>query len=265
MAKIKFPRHLLYPVHSRHILCVLVLLIISASIPAGLNQSIQGKKKIVLNYADVDDIIVDKVTGKDIHHFVGNVQLEHNEITMTCDSAYYFPDKNQVTAFSKIHIEQGDTLDIYGDFLFYDGKKEQALLKGNVELVNKETHLFTNEIDYDVSHRIARYDKHGRIINAKNTLTSRVGIYYLADNLFHFKDSVKVVNPDYVMTADTMNYNTRSETALFSGPTELKGDSLYLFCMKGWYDTKNKITSIWENAFIDNKKQVIHGDSIFFN
>lgn len=28
---------------------------------------------------------------------------------------------------------------------------------------------------------------------------------------------------------------------------------------------KNKITSIWENAFIDNKKQVIHGDSIFFN
>ena len=40
---------------------------------------------------------------------------------MSCDSAHYFPDKNQVTAFSKIHIEQGDTLDLYGDYLFYDG------------------------------------------------------------------------------------------------------------------------------------------------
>ena len=44
--------------------------------------------------------------------------------------------------------------------------------------------------------------------------------------MFHFKDSVKIVNPDYVMTADTMDYNTETETAFFTGPSELKGDSL---------------------------------------
>ncbi len=89
--------------------------------------------------------------------------------------------------------------------------------------------------------------------------------YYASENLFHFKDSVKIVNPDYVMTADTMDYNTISEIAYFTGPTELSGDSIYLYCEKGWYDTKNKKTSLWKNAMIDNRKQIIHGDSLFFN
>ena len=85
-----------------------------------------SKKKIELKYADEDSIVKDKQTGKDIHRFLGNVNLLHNEVTMSCDSAYYSPDKNQVTAFSKIHIEQGDTLDLFGNYLFYDGKSEIA-------------------------------------------------------------------------------------------------------------------------------------------
>ena len=174
--------------------------------------------------------------------------LDIMNITMSCDSAHYFPDKNQVKAFSKVHIEQGDTLDLYGDYLFYDGKSEIALVKGNVELIDKETHLYTDSINYDVKNRIARYNDRGRITNAENTLTSIIGIYYVSENLFHFKDSVKIVNPDYVMTADTMDYNTETETAFFTGPSEVKGDSIYLYCEKGWYDTKNDVTCIWKNA-----------------
>jgi lipopolysaccharide export system protein LptA len=67
------------------------------------------------------------------------------------------------------------------------------------------------------------------------------------------------------MTADTMDYNTVSEIAYFTGPTELKGDSLYLYCEKGWYDTKKEVTSVWKKSMIDNRKQIIHGDSLFFN
>jgi hypothetical protein len=52
------------------------------------------------------------------------------------------------------------------------------------------------------------------------------------------------VNPDYVMTADTMDYNTKTETAFFTGPSEMNGDSIYLYCERGWYDTKNDVTNI---------------------
>lgn len=266
MVEIKIFLHKFSFFSIRHLLYVAVILFITPVLHSQESQNNKpGKKKIELIYADYDDIVTDLATGKDIHHFVGKVNFKHNETLMWCDSAHYFPDKNQITAFSKIHIEQGDTLDLYGDYLFYDGKSETAFVNGNVELVDKETHLYTDAINYDIKNKIARYNSGGRITNARNTLTSIIGIYYVAENLFHFKDSVKVVNPEYVMTADTMDYNTKTETSFFTGPSELKGDSIYLYCEKGWYDTKKDITSIWKNAMIDNKQQVIHGDSLFFN
>jgi lipopolysaccharide assembly outer membrane protein LptD (OstA) len=266
MVEIKIFSYLFNLLSVRHILYAAIFLLFSFSL---LSQDIVTKKtvkkKIELKYADEDNIVKDKQTGKDIHHLVGNVQIEHNDITMSCDSAHFSQDKNQVTAFRKVHIEQGDTLDLFGDYLFYDGKSEIALVKGNVELIDKETHLFTDSINYDVKNKIARYTNKGKITNADNTLTSIIGVYNVSESLFHFKDSVKIVNPDYVMKADTMDYNSKTEIAFFTGPTELNGDSIYLYCEKGWYDTKNDITSVWNNALIDNREQIIHGDSLFFN
>lgn len=246
------------------ILCFLLFLSIDliAQEPAARTP---GRRRIDLIHADYLYIERDKQTGKDWQRLVGNTDLKHVEITMKCDSAHLFPDRNQVTAFSKIHIEQGDTLDIYGDHLVYDGATTIAVLTGNVELVDKETHLFTNAVTYNVNDEIAQYNDSGRITNGDNTLTSRKGIYYVNQTLFHFKDSVKIINPDYVMTADTMDYNTETETAFFAGPSEMKGDSIYLFCESGWYDTKNKKTRIWDNAMIDNKQQIITGDSLYYD
>jgi len=61
-----------------------------------------------------------------------------------------------------------------------------------------------------------------------------------------------------------MDYNTDTKTAFFTGPSEMKGDSIYLYCEKGWYDTKNNISRIWKNAMLDNKKQIIRGDSLYY-
>jgi len=250
----------------KHLFTFAILFFLSLNVqsqdPSARNT---GRRRIDLIHADDGFVERDKHTGRDWQRLLGNVELKHQEITMKCDSAHLFPDRNQVTAYSKIHIEQGDTLDIYGDHLVYDGATSIAVLTGNVELIDKETHLYTNAVTYDAKNEIANYNDQGRITNGDNELTSKIGIYYVAQTLFHFKDSVKVVNPEYVMTADTMDYNTETETAFFTGPSELKGDSIYLYCEKGWYDTKNKQTRIWENALIDNKQQIITGDSLFYN
>jgi lipopolysaccharide export system protein LptA len=266
MAEIKLLRSLYRNFSVRHILNVTIILLLFFNLYSQDAQvRNQGKRRIILKHADEDNIEKDAKTGKDWHRILGNVLLEHNEILMSCDSAHFFPDKNQVTAYGKIHIEQGDTLDIFGDYLFYDGAAEKALLNGKVELIDKETHLFTNSVTYDVKNKIAQYTDSGRIINGENTLTSKIGRYYASNKLFYFKDSVRIVNPDYVMTADTMDYNTETKTAFFTGPSEMKGDSIYLYCEKGWYDTKNNITRIWKNAVIDNKQQIIHGDSLYYD
>jgi lipopolysaccharide export system protein LptA len=262
--KIFWHLHILLPFRFSPLL--VIFLLFSPGLHSQVSQEAKPVRKAIdLKNADVDFIEKDLITGRDWHRLLGNVIFLHNNITLTCDSAHYLPDKNQVTSFSKVHIKQGDTLDLYSDYLFYDGKSELSLAKGNVELIDKETHLYTDTINYDVKNKIARYDDRGRMTNGHNTLTSIVGIYYVSESLFHFKDSVKIVNPDYVMTADTMDYNTNTEISYFTGPTELKGDSIYLYCEKGWYDTKNDRTNIWKNAIIDNRKQLIHGDSLFFD
>jgi lipopolysaccharide export system protein LptA len=208
---------------------------------------------------------IEKLTGKKVTRLIGNNSLRHNDIFMTCDSAHFYKDYNQIKAYSRIHMQQGDTLHLSGDSLFYDGSSETASVDGNVELIDKETHLFTQSVKYDVTNKIARYNTGGKIINAENTLTSIIGIYYVSQNLFHFKDSVKIVNPDYVMTADTMDYNTKTETSYFTGPSEIEGDSIYIYCEKGWYDTKNDISRLWKNAIINNRQQVIRGDSLYYD
>lgn len=225
----------------------------------------QNRKKIELVYADEDVVIREEQTDIDVHHIIGNVKFRMDESTLTCDSAHWLPDKMQVTAFSRAHIEQGDTLDLYGNYMFYDGKIDIADVMGDVELIDKETHLYTSSIKYDVKNQVANYDKRGRITNGDKTLTSIIGVYYVNQNLFHFKDSVKVVNPDYVMTSDTMNYNTETETVHFTGPSEVRGDSIYMYCERGWYDTKSKNSAIWRNALIDNFKNRLRGDSLFYN
>lgn len=264
MVKIKSIRGIHNLSELKHILYVLILLFIPSIIHAqNTLLPAKGAKKIEILNAEVWE--VNEKIEKDLQRLLGNVILKHNEVTMTCDSAYYYKKKDQVKAFSKVHIEQGDTLNLYGNYLFYDGTTEDAVVTGNVELIDRETHLYTEAIEYNVNNRIAKYNNYGKITNADNTLTSRIGVFYISENLFHFKDSVKIVNPDYIMTADTMDYNTETKTAFFTGPTELNGDSIYLYCEKGWYDTKNEITSVWQNAVIDNRQQIIHGDSLFFN
>jgi len=264
MAEINLFKSLIQKLSFRHIIYVAVVLLSFNIQPQDMPREVRGKRRIDLKHADEQIILRDKLSGKDWHRLLGNVSLEHNKILMSCDSAHFYPDKNQITAYSNIHIEQGDTLDIYGDYLFYDGATEVAELRGNAELIDKETHLYTNAVTYDVSAEIAEYTDSGRIINGENTLTSKKGRYYASTKIFNFKDSVKIVNPDYVMTADTMDYNTETKTAFFTGPSEMKGDSLYLYCERGWYDTNKNISRIWNDALIDNRKQIIRGDSLYY-
>ncbi len=252
-----------YSKSSKYIFLFL-LCVATTSIAVSQDTEPQKKKSKKIEILHADLWQVDETIDKDLQQLLGNVSLKHEDVLMNCDSAYYYQDVNQVKAFGNIHIQQGDTLHLYGNYLFYDGETEFAFVEGDVELIDKETHLFTTAVTYDFVTDIAHYNNYGRIINGDNTLTSRIGIYYASENLYHFKDSVKIVNPDYIMTADTMDYNTESETALFTGPSELVGDSLYLYCEKGWYDTKYDITSIWENALIDNMQQIIKGDSLYY-
>lgn len=249
MAEIKFIR------------LIALVIVVSFPIQSILPQESRenGKKIVEILHSNL------MLSQGDFRRLVGDVSLRHNDMYMSCDSAHYFEKTRVVKAYSNIHIQKGDTLHLYGEYLFYNSDNELAEVEGNVLLIDRETKLYTDHIYYDMANEVANYNTGGRIISDDNVLTSVIGIYWAETEIFNFKDSVKLVNPDYTMYSDTLVYNSDKEIAYFFGPSEIFGDSLYAKCEEGWYDTKNKVSLLKTNAMIDNEKQVISGDSLYYD
>ena len=80
--------------------------------------------------------------------------------------------------------------------------------------------------------------------------------------MYYFRDSVILRNPDYTIYSDTLQYKTTTKVAYFFGPTEIIGDSSYIYCEKGWYNTETNKSMLKQKALVRNKKQTIRGDSL---
>jgi lipopolysaccharide export system protein LptA len=221
----------------------------------------QEIKKIEIN---ADFIEFDSELGTDAKRLIGNVRFKHEDVYMTCDSAWYFSEKNMVQSYSNVHLWQGDTLDLYGDYLKYSGNTKMANVRENVILIDNENRLTTDYVDHDFGNDLAFYLDGGRIVNGNNTLESRQGYYYTKEKLFFFKDSVVVINPDYTMYSDTLKYNTVTEVAYFLGPTDIISEENFIYCENGWYDTQNNISQFNKNSYLENEGKILKGDSIYY-
>jgi lipopolysaccharide export system protein LptA len=183
---------------------------------------------------------------------------------MDCDSARFYEDINKIEAFSNIYIRQKDTLNLWGDYLEYDGDIRFAKVSRNVRLTDGKMKLTTQEINYDLVDKIGYYTVGGNIINGEDKLYSEKGTYYSRTKEFFFKDSVKLTNPEYTMTSDTLKYNTVSKIASFFGPTYINSEENTIFCNYGWYNTDKEISQFSKGAYIEGKQNKLLADSMMY-
>jgi lipopolysaccharide export system protein LptA len=195
---------------------------------------------------------------------IREVVFKHEGAVMYCDSAYFYPDVNSLDAYNHVHVIQGDTVDLFGDFLHYDGNTRLAQVRRNVRLIGKNTKLITQALDFDLGRNIGYYKAHADIESNENNLSSREGYYYSVQQMYYFRDSVILRNPDYTIYSDTLQYQTNTRVAYFFGPTEIVGDSSYIYCENGWYNTETNKSMLKKKALVRNKKQTIHGDSLYY-
>ena len=132
---------------------------------------------------------------------------------MYCDSAYFYEGTNSLDAFGHVRFVQGDTLKGYGDKLFYDGNTKLARLRKHVRLVHgreKEnpTILTTDSLNYDRAEGVAYYFNGGTVRDSLNTLVSVRGNYRPNTKQAVFSKEVVLTNPKFVLTTDTLLYNT---------------------------------------------------------
>ena len=77
--------------------------------------------------------------------------------------------------FDNVKMVQGDTLFLYGDYLFYDGNTQIAQVRYNVRMENKNTTLLTDSLNYDRIYNLGYYFDGGTLMDEENVLTSEWG------------------------------------------------------------------------------------------
>ncbi len=247
-------------------LLVSILLIAAFHVVSGsLPQPESKKRRIELLWADVT--AHDSKINAFANRFLGNVRFSQNNVLLNCDSAYFYSDSNKVDAYGRVHIIQGDTLNLWGDKIKYDGNSRIAKVWGNVKLVNKSITLTTDELIFDLKDNIGNYLTWGKIVDTSNVLVSKIGRYYSNEDLFFFKDSVKVTNKDFILTADTLKYNSKIERVFIVGPTHIVGTTKEgtLYSEKGWYDTRTNIAELYKASKLIGKEQSLQGDTMYYS
>ncbi|MBW6491498.1 MAG: hypothetical protein K0B15_09940 [Lentimicrobium sp.] len=222
----------------------------------------QQPRKIKLIQADV--MSYNKALGEDVQRIIGNAIFEHDGAYLYCDSAHLNNASNSMKAYSRVHIKASDTLNLYGDSLYYSGQTKIAEVFDNVKLIDNKTVLTTQKLIFDRNTGIAFYLTGGHIVNEQNTLDSKRGYYHTNTKDFFFREEVVLVNPDYVMNCDTLQYNTQSKISWFRGPTTIKGEETDIYAENGWYNTLTDISEFNENARVKNGDQVLTGDSLYY-
>lgn len=197
-----------------------------------------------------------------VNRLIGNVKLEHKNIVMTCDSLYQYRDSNYIEAFGRVHVVQDDTLNLWGDFLTYNGNTEQAKVRNNVIMQDPRITLTTNFLDYDAASRIGHYFNGGTIKDSINTLISDIGYYFVPINQMFFKDSVKVYTPDYTMYSDTLKYQTDTKLITILGPTHIYGDNRTLYSEDGWYNSLTSHAELYKNNLLTYNNYLGKSDTL---
>ena len=220
-----------------------------------------GQTKIEILSAD--QLVYDQNIG-DYQLCKGNVQFKQGNMFMDCDSARFYDKVNKIEAFGDIYIRQQDTLDLHGDYLEYNGDSRLATIKKDVILSDGNMTLKTQQLNYDMINKVGYYSSGGHIDNGEDQLYSIRGTYFSRSKDVHFRDSVRLNNPDYIMVSDTLQYNTISKTATFLGPTYIYSEENTIFCNYGWYNTKTETSQFSQGACIEGKSNRLLADSMVY-
>lgn len=227
------------------------------------NKNNESEEKVYLLYAD--SLTFDANMSADYKVLHGNVQFRKDSMYMYCDSAYFYEQNNSLDAFGNVRMEQGDTLFIYGDVLYYDGKEQLAELRNNVRMINRNVTLYTDSLNYDMAENLGYYFVGGSIVDDKNELVSIYGEFSPATKDARFNYEVVLTNPEYVIYSDTLTYNTDSKMSYLYGPSTIVSDDNTILTTNGWYDTANDHAMLLDRSRLISDHRMLSGDTLYYD
>ena len=193
------------------------------------------------------------------------VQFEHEGANLWCDIAIYYQQEKRIRALGNVRMEQGDSIKMTSGKINYDGTIKLAKAFDTVVLNSNKTILRTDTLYFDRERQESYYNDSGTIIDSANTLTSRIGRYFMELKKIRFIDSVHIENPEYTVDSKRLDYYETSKNAYMYGPSTITGETYKFYFERGFYDTKIESGYGIKNTRIDYNNRIIEGDSVYFD
>jgi len=206
-----------------------------------------------------------KPDSSQLTYLVGDVKIRQENTIIMCDSMILDPKNNFIESFGHVHINDNDSTNIYSDYMKYEVDKKIVHFQKNVKLTDGKGELTTQELQYDLNQKVGTYDHGGRINNKGSILTSERGIYYETTKDVYFRDNVVLRDPQYDLSADSLEYNTATQRSTFITETFIQfKDSTRrtVHTREGYYDLPTHKAYFGKRSVITDGGQKLVGDSV---
>ncbi|MGC6524554.1 MAG: OstA-like protein [Flavobacteriaceae bacterium] len=227
----------------------------------------QDRQQIEIEFAPYMDLEEDIPDATILTRDNSNqVHIKHKGIDMWCNKAIYYGKEDFIEAYGQVRIKQGDSIDMTSKYVEYSGKTQLAYASGDVVLIDPNSKLYTDILYFDRIKQQAFYNTNGRVVrDTSGVITSTIGRYYLNSKKYQFLSNVKLVNPEYVINTDRLDFYTESGYAFLFGPTTITSETSTIYCERGFYNTNNDTGYFVKKSRIDYDDRIIKGDSMYFN
>ncbi len=233
-----------------------------------LTSIAQTSKKIRIEYAPFANS--DSLKGPGVTVFTRDnmqqVHFAHEGIDMWCDKAIYYEKEDFIEAFSNVVMKQGDTVNMSARYVEYSGKTQLAFASGNVILTEPKSTLTTDTLHFDKIKQQAYYKTGGKVVrDSSGTITSRIGRYYMENKKYQFVNDVVLVNPEYTLKTNQLDFYSVNGHAYLYGPSTIVGETSTIYCERGFYNTENDTGYFMKNSKINYENRIVEGDSMYFD
>lgn len=223
--------------------------------------------KVFLENADV--LFANEQRSTEYRVLRGNVRFRRGNMTLACDSAYFYEASGSLDAFGHVVMNQADTMHVYCDRMHYYGDVEVAKLRRNVRVVNRSMTVTTDSLDYDMFNNVARYFNGGTVVDKSGTtISSTVARYEYDTKKVQFTSNVRLKNSKMRMKTDVLDYDMRTHIATIEDETEIYSiaDGHTITTTSGWYNLSTEEGTLYDRSIITAKDgQTIVGDVVYYD
>jgi len=223
-------------------------------------QQDTSKKSIII--IDHWGKLIEDLQGQEHVKWISNgLQLRIDSTNIYADSAVIF-NEDRIYAYGNVVIQQGDSLEVFTDTLYYTRETDVAELFGEVALRQGSKQLWTKDLTYHLGERYGEYHQGGILVDKDLQMSSKRGIYYARDESIVFKDSVIVLHPKFNLAADSMTYLAAQSLVKFTGPTNIFTNQAKIYCESGFYNVETEMAEFNKNAQYVGEQKNATADTI---